>query len=135
MLKNPGIINALSAKLAARVRQMTFQRSLLSLPNIAQRVCCQLWLLIPEKERDGGLTSGRDANKSKPAENAEMAVIANPPTHMEMAIMLNVSRETVTRVFQSLQSRTIVKRDGPSKLLVIDLRVLKNLAEGAEELA
>jgi len=64
-----------------------------------------------------------------------MAVIANPPTHMEMAIMLNVSRETVTRVFQSLQSRTIVKRDGPSKLLVIDLRVLKNLAEGAEELA
>ena len=135
MLKNPGIINTLSAKLAARVRQMTFQRSLLSLPNIAQRVCCQLWLLIPEKERDGGLTNGRDAHKSKHAENAEMAVIANPPTHMEMAIMLNVSRETVTRVFQSLQSRTIVKRDGPSKLLVIDLRVLKNLAEGAEELA
>ena len=60
--------------------------------------------------------------------------IANPPTHMEIAIMLNISRETVTRVFQTLQNRQIVKRDGPAKLLVNDLTLLKQFADGSDEL-
>lgn len=118
MLRTPGVINVLGIKLAARVRQMTFQRSLLGLPNIAQRVCCQLWLLVSDKDK---LT-------------LHDALINNPPTHMEIAIMLNVSRETVTRVFQVLQNRQIVKRDGATKLLVNDLKTLKSFAEGAEEL-
>ena len=118
MLKTPGVVNVLGTKLAARVRQMTYQRSLLGLPNIAQRVCCQLWLLIPDK----------DKHKKQSSE------IRNPPTHMEIAIMLNISRETVTRVFQILQNRQIVKRDGPARLLVKDLRILKHFAEGEEEL-
>ena len=63
----------------------------------------------------------------------EPAGIAYPPTHLEIAIMLNVSRETVTRVFQSLQNRQIVRRDGPTKLLIIDLEALKRLAEGTTE--
>ena len=62
------------------------------------------------------------------------SVISNPPTHMEIAIMLNVSRETVTRVFQTLQNRQIVKRDGSASLRVNDLVSLKNFAEGNEEL-
>jgi CRP/FNR family cyclic AMP-dependent transcriptional regulator len=118
MLKAPGVTNVLGSKLAARVRQMTYQRSLLGLPNIAQRVCCQLWLLVPDK----------DKSKQQKAE------IRNPPTHMEIAIMLNVSRETVTRVFQTLQNRQIVKRDGPARLLVNNLQILKHFAEGEEEL-
>jgi len=118
LLKVPGISNVLGAKLAARIRQMTLQRSLLGLPNITQRVCCQLWILVPEKQKQG----------------ATNAVIANPPTHMEIAIMLNISRETVTRVFQTLQNRQIVKRDGPASLIVNDLAVLKDFAEGAKEL-
>lgn len=123
MLKTPGVMNVLGGKLAARVRQMTFQRSLLGLPNIAQRVCCQLWMLVTEQ------------GKEQKAENAgQSAEIANPPTHMEIAIMLNVSRETVTRVFQSLQNRQIVRRDGPAKLVVNDLKALKSFAEGADEL-
>lgn len=123
MLKTPGVMNVLGGKLAARVRQMTFQRSLLGLPNIAQRVCCQLWMLIHEKDK-----------RAKAELEGERAEIANPPTHMEIAIMLNVSRETVTRVFQSLQNRQIVRRDGPAKLLVNDLKALKGFAEGEEEL-
>jgi len=115
---NPDIVNGLGAKLAARVRQMTQQRTLLGLPNIAQRVCCQLWLLVPAKDKQ---------------DKAE-AQITNPPTHMEIAIMLNISRETVTRVFQTLQNRQIVKRDGPTCMRVIDLQGLKNFAEGAKEL-
>ncbi len=118
MLKSPGVASALGLKLAARVRQMTFQRSLLGLPNIAQRVCCQLWMLVPEKDK-----------------NAQHGTqIGNPPTHMEIAIMLNISRETVTRVFQTLQIRQIVKRDGAANLLVSDPQSLKNFAEGKEEL-
>jgi CRP/FNR family transcriptional regulator, cyclic AMP receptor protein len=117
-LENPTILRFLGERLAARVRQMTLQRSLLGLPNISQRVCCQLWLLVPEKDKSVLQTS----------------VIINPPTHMEIAIMLNLSRETVTRVFQILQTRHIVKRDGPGMLQVIDPQALKDFAEGGKEL-
>lgn len=118
MLTAPSVVNVLGLKLAARVRQMTLQRSLLALPNIAQRVCCQLWMLVPDKDK-----------------NAQAGTkISNPPTHMEIAIMLNVSRETVTRVFQTLQNRQIVKRDGSASLLLKDPQSLKSFAEGKEEL-
>ena len=118
MLKHPGMVNGLGERLAARVRQLSQQRTLLGLPNVSQRVCCQLWLLAENHTQEEGQSSE----------------IINPPTHMEIAIMLNVSRETVTRVFQSLQNQQIVKRDGPSRLIVSDLEVLKALAEGKAEL-
>lgn len=117
MLKQPDIFKVLGQRLAARLRQATRQRSLLGLPNIAQRVCCQLWMLLGE---DGSRRS--------------QAMINNPPTHMEIAIMLNLSRETVTRVFQTLQTRQIVKRDGPTCLLVNEPETLRALAEGKQEL-
>jgi CRP-like cAMP-binding protein len=118
MMNTPGVVNTLGTKLASRLRQMSQQRTLLGLPNIAQRVCCQLWLLVPEKDK----------------QRQDNAQISNPPTHMEIAIMLNISRETVTRVFQTLQNRQIVKRDGPACLRVNDLKLLKAYAEGKEEL-
>jgi len=118
MLKYPSVVNELSAKLARRIRQLTNQRSLLGLPNIGQRVCCQLWNLIPGSDRDSAAT-GR---------------IGNPPTHMEIAIMLNLSRESVTRIFQILQSRQIVRRDGTVSLEISDLPTLKQIAEGKAEL-
>lgn len=118
MLGHSALVNELGGRLAARIRQMTYQRSLLGLPNIAQRVCCQLWQLVPEAERA--------------RENG--AEIRNPPTHMEIAIMLNLSRESVTRVFQTLQSREVVRRDGASRLLVNNVPLLQALAEGREEL-
>lgn len=117
-LQHPMLLKMLGEKLAARVRQMTRQRSLLGLPNISQRVCCQLWLLLSEDVR----------------QTLKPGMIMNPPTHMEIAIMLNLSRETVSRVFQILQTRLIVKRDGASLLHVSDTATLKRLAEGAEEL-
>lgn len=118
MLRQPGVIKTLGERLAARLRQMTRQRSLLGLPSISQRVCCQLWMLVPE------------ADKAAKTES----LINNPPTHMEIAIMLNLSRETVTRVFQTLQTRQIVKRDGPACLLITDVHTLRELAEGKQEL-
>jgi CRP-like cAMP-binding protein len=115
--QHPELFAVLNAKVAANVRKMTFQRSLLGLPNIAQRVCCQLWLLVSEKEK-----------------TKEEAVIRNPPTHMEIAIMLNISRETVTRVFQSLQNRQIVRREGTTSLIVSQVDELRAFAEGEKEL-
>ena len=117
MQNHSEVSNIVGRKLAERVRQMTVQRTLLGLTNIPQRVCSQLYLLISERER-----------------KAESGEIANPPTHMEIAIMLNISRETVTRVFQVLQARRIVRRDGPGRLIVTDLASLRRFAEGKEDL-
>ncbi len=116
--RHPAIMTGLGYKLAARVRQMTLQRSLLALPNITQRVCCQLWMLVPEDHKL----------------SQQSSEIKNPPTHMEIAIMLNVSRETVTRVFQHLQKQHIVSRDGTAKLLINDLQTIKGVAEGNQQL-
>lgn len=118
MQKHPNLVATFGQRVAGRVRQMTQQRTFLGLPDIAQRVCCQLWELVPIKDRQG----------------SNVSEIINPPTHQEIAIMLNVSRETVTRVFQTLQNRQIVKRDGPTKLLVKDLITLKSYAEGSSDL-
>lgn len=117
-LENPHLLQRLGERLAARVRQLTRQRSLLGLPNVSQRVCCQLWMLVSEPAR----------------QLLQEAVILNPPTHMEIAIMLSLSRESVSRVFQSLQTRQIVRRDGPGALVVTNIQTLKSLAEGNEEL-
>lgn len=136
MLKAPSVVNVLGLKLATRVRQMVFQRSLLALPNVPQKVCCQLWGLVPEKDKKtkGSGEGNRKEGKEGEPEAGREAKINNPPTHMEIAIMLNLSRETVTRVFQSLQNRQIVKRDGSALLLVKDLTALEKLANGSETL-
>jgi len=122
-LEHPVLLQALGKRLASRVRQMTRQRSLLGLPNISQRVCCQLWFL---------LAGDTDSGPKEP--NSGEVAIVNPPTHMEIAIMLSLSRESVSRVFQVLQTRQIVKRDGPGKLIILDATCLQRLAEGKEEL-
>lgn len=118
MRENAEILDFLGGKLTSRIREMTYQRSLLGLPNIEQRVCCQLWSLITPKNKNV----------------MESSEILNPPTHMEIAIMLNVSRETVSRVFQSLQSQGIVRRAGSARLDVVNLQSLKDLAEGIHEI-
>ena len=115
--RSPQIMLQLGNKLARRVRQMTAQRSLLSVPNVAQRVCNQLWQLLP----------GQEANKIT-------IEIHNLPTHMEIAIMLNLSRETITRVFQQLQRKQIVSRTGPSSLMIKQTSLLKKIANGSEKL-
>ena len=114
--RNPQIMLELGKKLASRVRQMITQRSLLSLPNVSQRVCSQLWLLRPKQGEE------------------ELTEINDLPTHMEIAIMLNLSRETITRVFQQLQRKQIVSRAGPNKLVINDLLTLENIAKGSLQL-
>ncbi len=118
MLESPPLVNFLGERLARRIRQLTLQRSLLGMPDISQRVCCQLWLLVEESDKA----------------HMNEATIRNPPTHMEIAIMLNLSRETVTRVLQTLQQNDVVRRDGATRLQIPSLSLLKAYADGSREL-
>ena len=56
--------------------------------------------------------------------------LASAPTHQELAMMVNLSRETVTRVFQVLQSRGALDRQAES--LSVDLQRIVELARHAE---
>jgi CRP/FNR family cyclic AMP-dependent transcriptional regulator len=112
-VSTPEIAQRITERLAQRLRLVSAQRILLSVPNPAQRVCAQL-LQLTVKVPDGS------------------AVITLAPTHQEIAIMINTSRETVTRVFQVLQARGILKRDG-QRWVVADLTYLNDVAEGRQE--
>lgn len=107
----PGIAEKVLLRLTRRLRSVSAQRTLLGMPNPGQRVCAQLVQLV---------VKGVDGR----------TLIANAPTHQEIAIMINASRETVTRVFQVLQAKHIVARDGNS-LGINDLSYLRDVAEGA----
>jgi CRP-like cAMP-binding protein len=113
MFSTPGVAERVTTRLAQRLRAVSAQRTLVGLPNPAQRVCAQL-IRLAVKATDGKM------------------VIAHAPTHQEIAIMINASRETVTRVFQVLQARGILKREG-NQLRVENARYLAEVAEGRTE--
>lgn len=104
----PELAKGVMARLANRVRTVTAQRTLLSLPNPFQRLCVQL-IQIPH--------------------SATEAIIDPAPTHQELAIMINASRETVTRAFQVLTLHQALKRDG-NVLRLTRVDFLKDIAEG-----
>lgn len=108
---NYQLVEQLFRRMALRVRKLTAQRALLGQPSTTARVCGQLWMIFQDQQ------------------NPSYNEILNPPTHQELGIMLNLSRETVTRVFQKLQNQKVVKRDGTSKLLILDPVLLKEKAE------
>ncbi|SBS25865.1 Cyclic AMP receptor-like protein [Marinomonas aquimarina] len=110
------LVESLFTRMATRVRKLSAQRALLGLSSTVARVCGQLWMMLEEQEPG----------------NRKEGVITYPPTHQELGIMLNLSRETVTRVFQTLQSQEIVKRDGTTRLLILDEQGLKGLFEAGD---
>lgn len=111
MFSSPGIAEQVAQRLAARLRAVASQRTILRLPSVFQRVCAQL-LQMATADTDG------------------MPRISNAPTHQEIAIMIDTSRETVTRAMQTLLSESIVSRHGPD-LLLHDEDYLRGIAEGS----
>jgi CRP-like cAMP-binding protein len=109
LFAHPKVAEALCASLSLRLRQVSAQRRILGLANPLQRVCAQLEELM----RGVGTVQ----------------LVANVPTHQELAIMINASRETVSRVFQLLQGRGIVERQG-NDLRVDDAALLRDIAAG-----
>lgn len=107
------LAQAVMARLAERVRAAAAQRLLLSLPNPFQRLC-MLLLQLPVRQAQG------------------FAEVDQAPTHQEMAIMINASRETVTRAFQVLFLRKVLVREG-NALRLLQPQLLRDIAEGRAE--
>ncbi|MDP3619280.1 MAG: Crp/Fnr family transcriptional regulator [Ramlibacter sp.] len=113
LFAHPRVAETLCTGLSLRLRQVSGQRRILGLANPLQRVCAQLELLFVKS------TQGK-------------VQVLNAPTHQEIAIMINASRETVTRVFQLLQSRGIVERNG-NNINVEDVAFLEDVAAGRRQ--
>ena len=113
IFEHPSIAQAVMAKLSQRVREVTAQRTLLALPNPFQRLCVQL-LLLARASQSGAMA-------------LEFA-----PTHQELAIMINSSRETVTRAFQTLILRQVIERQG-DHLYLRDMQFLSDVGNGRIE--
>ena len=110
ILHSPALAQAVMARLAQRVRSGLAQRTLLSLPNPFQRLCALL-LQLPVATVEGA------------------SMVEQAPTHQELAIMINASRETVTRAFQVLFAHKVLQRDGDG-LRLENPALLKDIAEG-----
>lgn len=110
ILGHPPLAQAVMARLAQRVRAVMAQRTLLSLPNPFQRLCVLL-LQLPQRSVEG------------------TAEVDQAPTHQELAIMINASRETVTRAFQLLFLHKVLVREGNS-LKLMQPALLRDIAEG-----
>ena len=108
--QHPDLAWAVMTRLAQRVRSVIAQRTLLGLPNPFQRLCVLLLQLAQPTAPHG-------------------QEVSQVPTHQELAIMINASRETVTRAFHVLFLRKILEREG-NTLKLIQPEFLKDVAEG-----
>lgn len=106
---NSLIAQRVMSRLTSRVREVMAQRTLLGLPNPFQRLCVQL------------LQLARPWGKGMAIEPV--------PTHQEIAIMINASRETVTRAFQTLSLHEVIQRDG-NTLHLLKPSFLSDVGEG-----
>lgn len=113
IFENPGVAQAVMSRLSQRVREVTAQRTLLALTAPFQRLCVQLLLL------------------ARPSATGQ-AVLEFVPTHQEIAIMINSSRETVTRAFQTLILRQAIERQG-DHLYLLDTQYLSDVGNGLIE--
>ena len=110
MFASPKGAEAVATRMAERMRLAASHRAMLALPSSFQRVCAQLALLAQHSAQG-------------------QVVIVMPPTHQEIAIMVNTSRETVTRTLQFLQSMKVVSRAG-NELVVQQPQTLQQAADG-----
>jgi CRP/FNR family cyclic AMP-dependent transcriptional regulator len=109
----PQIAAIINARLAKRLRETLVQRTLLTMSSPLQRVCAQLIQLTIKSPSNG-------------------QTIAFAPTHQEIAIMINVTRETVTRVFQKLQTDGVIVRNG-NTLEIKNIQYLNHIATGDQD--
>ncbi|MBC3806255.1 Crp/Fnr family transcriptional regulator [Undibacterium seohonense] len=104
---HPLIAKRLLTHFAQIVRSASSQRTLLSIPNAFQRVFAQLQTFVRES-KDG-------------------QVIEGLPKQHEIAIMVNTSRETVSRAIHTLMKMNILEKQG-TILIVRKPEQLKHVA-------
>lgn len=120
LFSSPGIAEQVGSRLAQRLRASNAQRKILGMTNPLQRIAAQLAQLT-------------QAQTAQAAPAAQKTVIVNAPTHQELAIMINLSRETVTRAFQVLQANGLVTREG-NNLVITKPGVMIEVATGKANL-
>jgi CRP-like cAMP-binding protein len=118
--RQPSLTESVVMSLTRRIRAQSQQRQILSITNPLQRVCSQILMLL-------------QLAGAKAAEDSAYEVLPDPPTHQELAMMVNLSRETVTRVFQILQSQSLVLREKDA-LVVSQPQLLHQVAMGLLDL-
>ena len=106
--KLPATAEAMMRHLTELVRNLSNYRALLAIPNAQQRVYALLQQL--GRRMPGGLT-----------------VIPNLPKQQEVAIMINTSRETVSRAVAQLVAMGVLEKDY-RRLIVRDPQRLRTLA-------
>ena len=89
----PPVAEAIQVHLTHVMRRTNELRSLLSMQNVFQRTCALIQYFM--RPAPGGLIH-----------------IEQMPTHQELAIMVNTSRETVSRALSELSRLGIVEKDG-----------------------
>lgn len=109
VFSNPVMGERIMKLLARHIRRATDERRLLSLPNAYQRVFAQIFTL---------------ANQGDAATNQTAAL----PKQHDIAVMVNTSRETVSRALQLLVKKGILVKDG-HKILIQRPEKLKQLAD------
>lgn len=114
MYENSVIVERLLKHLTAKIRSFTDYRALLSIPLIAQRVCALLVMIA--RPDAGGLIC-----------------IETTPTQQHIAIMLNASRESVSRVLQVLFDNGTLERDN-RRLIVRNYDQLVQYSKGLSSL-
>lgn len=119
ILTEPSVTEMIMLGLTQKIRTQSEQRQVLSINNPLQRVCAQLLLLLRQSQGTRTTTMLQESE-----------LLAQAPTHQELAMMVNLSRETVTRVFQVLQSRGALDRK--SDHLVVNTQLVTDLANGPE---
>jgi len=106
---HPQVAEAMMKHLARAIRRMSDLRSLQAMPGAFQRVYALL-SYVKETTPSG------------------MHVINDVPTHQEIAIMVNTSRETVTRAIARLIEGGVVEKD-LRRLIIRRPRALERLVE------
>lgn len=106
----PKIAIALLKELAGRLRKSDTQIKSLSLQDALGRVASTLVLLAEEigKVRD------------------DLIIIPKIPLQQDLANMAGTSRETISRVFKTLESDKLIKRQG-RKLIIPDYKKFKTI--------
>lgn len=111
---HPAVIETLLQKLCNTIRQASSYRSMLGMNRAYSRVCAIL--MNAAKNPTGNLVT-----------------IENLPNQQGIAIMANVSRETVSRAIHALVSTGIVQKD-LRRLIVREPLILEKLAKGEAEI-
>ena len=112
---NPLVAERMLRRLAQRLRDVSNYRTLVAIPSAFPRIYALLQQL------------------AKPVQGGTL-VIENMPTHQQLAIMANASRETVTRALRSLIRQEVLVKDH-RRLTIVDPEGLRQAIdnEGAKK--